>query len=503
MSAKMGDIGVFRLIPAFVALLGACSTENIELAHRTRLIPVTAEDASQAAGGNEPSQTQSQPAATGGSNAVAMDTSWQQFCNGKSNWLTVPANANRLAKKVCMGQFASQTFRYALCSCKNADLLFTLITSAYDSRVRTCPQSFTDYGGSVGVNENLLLLGGIKIGGSLTVAGDNGLSVPAGVSTIQGDLRVKGPLSYVGAIDVRHNVLLGGNLSGTGSMTIAGNLKQTDGAGRGNLGNFTVRGNDLRDSVAIQAPCACGESEVLDIGAMVVEASAHNHNQEANFNADSLKNVTGKKEFDLPCGRIFASKIAVSGELTLQVRGRTALFVEKDVTSTGALSIKMDPAATLDLFIAGNLSVSSLQTSNARPAKLRIYVAGTQPIGLPSLTAFNLYAPNAVAQIVNVQTVCGSIFAGNIASSDFISSIASGSVFDDLAPRNVFYDASLRAEDQDCDPPAKECSRCDECGVTSACVGGLCGLCQSSANCCEPLVCSPQGQCVENVENIL
>jgi len=339
-------------------------------------------------------------------------------------------------------------------------------------------------GGSVGVNQNLFVSGVMSLTGSLTVTGDQGL-LGSAVTPIQGDFRIRGPFTCQGVINIARNAWLGNDLIGSGILTVGGDLRQPAFANRDPAATITIGGSDRREPINLESPCACNDDQQLDIAAIIKEAESDNHNVEAGFDSNRFENVTGIETVQLPCGRFFLSRINVVGSLTLTVNGRSALFISGDLTASSLFSLVMGQDATLDVFIGGKLSLSSLQTFGAltRPANLRVYVAGDQPTTLSGLTTFvgSLYAPRSRVELGGIQTVCGSIFAG-----DFETSTS--------ATTSILYDTSLLYQGDDCNPPPESCSRCDDCPATSACVEGKCGACRRDEDCCEPLRCF-QGQC--------
>ena len=100
--------------------------------------------------------------------------------------------------------------------------------------------------------------------------------------------------------------------------------------------------------------------------------------------------------------------------------------------------------------------------------------------------AGNLYAPGAMITLGGTAptTLYGSMFA---------SSLSSGS---DLT---IHYDQAILSPSSmpACTAPTN-CSSCNDCNG-QACNSGTCGTCADSSQCCAPLVCGPQGQCVADV----
>jgi hypothetical protein len=382
----------------------------------------------------------------------------------------------------CTGQIASQLFRYALCACDSVSLSGALRTAAFDSsKGPFMPGGATQTGASVGVNQTLSAVGTMDIGGSLTVGGVSGMSFP-GMATVRGDLRVRGPLSYFGEQTVARDVWLQGVLNGVGVLHVGGDLHQTPSVSRSLINAPVVGGRDLRDSVQVDPPCACEPSQVLDVAAIVADGAKRNHNAEVGLDPDALVSVLGTRRQELECGRLFLSRISGVGDLTLSVKGRTALFVQYDVSLSGNLTIELGPEGALDLFVGGTLAFAGDQDFGdpSRAARIRMYVASNRAISIAGDTAFvgNLYAPHSAVSIVGDTNVYGAIFAGTLSR---------------VGDTNIFYDSAIVREGDACDPPPR-CDSCEECGATAACSNGACGPCRSDADCCKPLTCSA-GRC--------
>ena len=59
----------------------------------------------------------------------------------------------------------------------------------------------------------------------------------------------------------------------------------------------------------------------------------------------------------------------------------------------------------------------------------------------------------------------------------------------------IHYDRAVVDAAADCPPESGACTSCVDCG-NQACVGGVCGACTSSDQCCAPLICSASNTCV-------
>jgi cytoskeletal protein CcmA (bactofilin family) len=403
----------------------------------------------------------------------------EAFCAGMEPVLAAAGSG-------CLDQIASQTFRYAVCSCTHASALGTFSSDSFDSSVGPyAPSIPPTRGAAIGVNGSLVGGGLYDIGGSLTVGGS--LAGPiAGV--VRGDLRVSGPVSLAGGLEVTGNAWIADSLmAATGWLLIDGDLTQGVGMPRDvTPDSLMIKGQDLREQVPVTLPCARGKDELLDVAAIVADAKTHNHNSDAAFEPGSLTGSKGDERLELPCGKLLATALEAGDttRLTLVLRGRTSLFIDGDLKVKGTLTFELGPDADVDVFVSGNYTISGTQAFSMLGAgHIRFYVAGDQRIELSKPLQGTLYAPHADVVVSGVGEVYGAIFANSLT--------APGSVA-------IHYDRSiLRAGDR-CEPQAVTCQRCDDCNSASACVAAECSACGSDSDCCQPLVCR-QGQCVSDL----
>jgi hypothetical protein len=150
--------------------------------------------------------------------------------------------------------------------------------------------------------------------------------------------------------------------------------------------------------------------------------------------------------------------------------------------------IASEKLGELDLFIRGNLTLadnsSILAGDPARPAALRIYVAGEVSVGAASLLALGaqLYAPRATVTVPARNTMLdtwGSIFARDINT---------------MGAQRLHYDRAILNASDECSAPAPRCDGCYQCPGDLACIAGQCSACAGDADCCAPAVCS-NGTC--------
>jgi hypothetical protein len=194
----------------------------------------------------------------------------------------------------------------------------------------------------------------------------------------------------------------------------------------------------------------------------------------------ALENVTTPYEATLGCGRYYFTRIGGTAPITLHLTGRTAIFIGGDVSDTAALTFDVQaPAGEVDVFLGGNLVVGGGLTlgSAAAPSKARLWGAGTGTLDLGAATtlAGNLYAPDAQLVTRADAVIFGSVFVRGINTAGDLT---------------VHYDTAILGGASSCPPPPPStgCGSCRDCD-NQACVGGTCGACTDSSQCCAPLTC--------------
>ncbi|MBN8228690.1 hypothetical protein JYK02_14345 [Corallococcus macrosporus] len=337
---------------------------------------------------------------------------WAEHCadSGPPLLLGDPASVPLL----CSGQLAETLFRRAACSCEGLSLSAPFSVDAFRSSVG--PYAPGGTGGDVGVNGSLSANDRVTVGGSLQVGGVQ-LSRPL---TVGGSLHSNGPLSGPGT-----------------SATVAGDARVNGGVALAALtvgGVLTVppefspgpaRASELRrEPVPPVTPCDCANGSRFDPAALIAHHSVDNDNAAIDLDPATLEGVTGERVLELPCGRFLLTRIAGPGHATLRIRGRTALFIPGGVDLVEALTVDVQPPGELDLFLAGGFIVSGQLTlgSAALPSRVRVYVAGTQPLDISagSTLAGNLYAPQAQLNLSGNAEVFGSLFVRHLEASGAI-----------------------------------------------------------------------------------
>ncbi len=329
------------------------------------------------------------------------------YCEGSGPPILVGDSAG--ATDVCAGDLAENTFKFALCTCRDLSSgAATITVDAMDTGV-----------GSVGVNDKLDASGAIDITGSLEVAGAAG--VLGGTSIDIGeDLASAGPLARAQtSISVGGDASVGGNIELT-NLSVGGTLT-LPAAATINVSGTTTVGSEQRAPVMVPPPCACDSTELVNIVGFVEAHRTNNHNADIDLAPDALADFAGDVTLDLPCGRYFLDRIQGDGALTIRVDGRVALFVSQGITMQDTLAVEVAPGAELDLFVASHVNTSGdVQFgSEATPAKVRFYVGGAGAINFSANSTFggNLYAPLMDLALSGGAEVFGSVFVSRIATS--------------------------------------------------------------------------------------
>lgn len=387
----------------------------------------------------------------------------------------------------CTGEIAQVAFRFALCTCEPFSSIGELSTDAFDHKEGPYDAQKAGGGAAAGFNGALNTTGPARIGGPLQI-GDGGATL-LGETSVGGALQCRGDVKHWLGLDIAADAAVDGNVSGTGTLKVAGTLTQPAGKTVSSL--LQQVGKKAQAPLTIAAPCDCAPEHLLDVAKLVATYAQANDNAAAHFDAAALDGFLAEKTLDVPCGRLYLRKIAGSGTTTLRVTGRAALFVGGDVSIAGGLAVELaTPQAELDLFIEGGFaSVGALNLGDGTaPSRVRIYIGGSQRIDLTGASTLggNLYAPRAELNVAGSLEVFGSLFVRKLSTAGGTS---------------VHYDRAVLDAGSDCPPPAgggsgkgPSCASCRDCG-NQACVASRWGACTQDSDCCAPLRCA-QGTCV-------
>ena len=417
------------------------------------------------------------------------------FCQGNGPAIIVGdgftvGEADGSNDDVCSGALARRTFRFALCMCQNYATSVGLETDSFASSEGPYEQASAGASGSVGINEDINTNADLIVRGSLW-AGKLGATIGK-VLTVSGDLVHGGGIMGSGQVAVGHDATIQGPVALAGSLTVGGKLIVPSIA-QVSSNPAPVYGSFQEATVPVPDPCSCASGDLIDVTRFVNKNSVDNDNQTLfpePLLPSRLAGFTGEQTLELPCGRYYLDTIdgTPGAHLTLRIRGRVVLFVGGSVVMRGPLDVVVDPDAELDLFVGGGFKIIGSAGpvhfgDPARPSKSRLYVGGSDTIEVSSDSVFaaNLYAPLAALAVSAEVEMFGSIFVQQLMQSGAIT---------------LHYDTDVLNADQGCPVASTDaCRTCLDCPA-QACIGGQCGACTTSADCCPPLVCDGAGACV-------
>ena len=372
----------------------------------------------------------------------------------------------------CTGELAQTTFRWGLCSCEGTISAGLLYTDGFDSHAGAYAPG--GLGGGVGMNARWSASGSTDVRGAFWLG--------AGGSS-SGTLYVGQQLHSAAALTSGANVTVADDAYVDGDVRINGVvhnvLRVPDSA---DVGSNVSYGSLVRGPVSVPLPCDCGAASIIPIEAIIDHHRTDNDNAAIGLDPALFSRSTGTpRRLELPCGRYFLDEVPAG--VTIVVRARTALFVDGAVGGAGSLSIVTEGDGELDLFVRGRLggAVTMVIGSIQHPSHTRVYVASTQGVTFAgaSVIGANLYVPNGTVNFAGGLSMFGGVFANRVSwAGDLL----------------VHYDTDILRAGEPCGPPPSGCTSCHDCG-NQACIGGQCGACASSADCCAPLQCS-NGVCV-------
>lgn len=410
------------------------------------------------------------------------------YCAGSGPPVLVDDAGDAGAVEVCTAGLAQVAFRYALCTCDGYTSDHALTTDAFDGTQGPYDPSHALPGGSFGSNGNVNASGPVTVGGSLWASDSTGLTSSAPVAAA-GELHAQGEVHSGPSLKVGTDAWLAGGLQANGDVTIAGTLHVPPSAPVDVGGTKTI-GAVATGGVTVPPACDCDPRHRVDVAGLVETYRASNDDVAAGVDPAMLENVTAPLTHEIPCGRIFFTRVGASAPVHLTAQGRVAIFVGGDLSTTADFVVDAPPGSEVDLFVENGVTVGGafLVGSPANPARARTYVGGAGTVNLQgaSQLAGNLYAPQA-------ELVLGGSASTTLFGSIFAARLSAG------ADLTIHFDEAVLTQNgaPTCAPPTT-CAGCGDCGG-QACNSGICGGCADSSQCCAPLVCRA-GSCVPNVQ---
>lgn len=209
-------------------------------------------------------------------------------------------------------------------------------------------------------------------------------------------LRVFGPGEADAAVAGPDSVGIGGAFSTGATVEIAGSLQVS--------GVLTLPGADALTlgGMLVETPsaaCNCQDESLLDIAALVRSQATDARALAGGFDPARLEDVSTDSTLELACGRYRVDRIAGPSDLRIRALGRVALFVDGDLALDGGMEVVLEPSASFDLFVAGNVRVGAawLVGGVEQAGRVRVYVGGdgTVDLAAEASIAGTLYAPRA------------------------------------------------------------------------------------------------------------
>lgn len=379
----------------------------------------------------------------------ALEVPLEDFCAGTGAPVLVGEG------NTCSGQLAENTFRFALCACENISLGGSLSVDSFDSSqgayggATASGAQNVGEDGQLGTNGSLVVDKKVTVAGSVFVGGAQGVMFGPG-SAVTGNLYSFGPAAQETntSVDVGRNAFINGDIGSR--YQVGGTLFVPAGA---NVTADVDPANIVRMDIPQQLPCACDESDMLDVAALTMWAASHNDNPNLTESVDggpglfpsfaedrwADPNVDGPSQIELPCGRYYLTGVNQSQGLSIRATGRVVLFVDGPLAVSG-LSISVDEGAELDLFVAGDVVIGSAASFGSReqPASVRTYVGGNLSLQASSEFAGNVYAPRAEVTTSGAARVYGSLF---------VRSVRFG------ASADLHFDSAIRRASETCPEP--------------------------------------------------
>ncbi|HEY6178790.1 MAG TPA: hypothetical protein VIX73_30270, partial [Kofleriaceae bacterium] len=348
-----------------------------------------------------------------------------------------PRGTQRARAAVCTGSVAVRAFSHAVCTCDGYATSTALTTDSFDSAAGPYAPGGTT--GDVAIDGDMRTNALVQVGGGLVVASAAGAALLADLHVAH-DLAIAGPTGGGGGVTVTAggNAEIAGNVD-LAALSVAGTLTIPPGA---TLAGTVTAGATQRAAVSIAPPCACGDTDIVDVAGLLAVHASDNQDAAIGLAPDRFTDYHGAAVLDLPCGIYYLGPVRGDGELTLRITGRVALLVDGDISLRAPLTISLDTDdAELDLIARGILSSDqAIVIGRAdHPARTRIYLAGTGTTELSgnSQLSANLYAPNTAIALSATASVHGSLFVRRL---------------DQSAPLTIHYDIDVRRADIACPP---------------------------------------------------
>jgi hypothetical protein len=376
----------------------------------------------------------------------------------------------------CTGNLAERTFRWAMCSCEDVRSTSRTTADAYDSSVG--PYTPGGEGGGIASNGVIGGTDGIAVTGTLWAADAQAEGAAldfTGASEVGQRLHAGSSVSTNSGVDVGEDAYVEGDFNSTNSSHVAGTLHIPQDA---TIDSSVSYGDIDHGPVDVTEPCGeCAPDDRIPVADIVAAHSANNDNAAIGLDPDVFNNSTGAKRLDLPCGRYYLTSIEGTSAPTIVAHGNTALLIGGDIDTTQEVTISLTPDAQLDIFVAGSVEVTgglNLGSPNY-PASLRVYIGGQNGFRTTSRTEVSgfFYAVPGGINITGGMEVFGGVYTQSIGTT---------------SGNDIHFDRHVLVAGESCPSDGPNPG------------GNLCATqaqeCASSDDCCSPLSCSDEGECV-------
>ncbi|MFB6374570.1 MAG: hypothetical protein ABEN55_15940, partial [Bradymonadaceae bacterium] len=149
-----------------------------------------------------------------------------------------------------------------------------------------------------------------------------------------------------------------------------------------------------RTNVDVANACdRCEPGDRIPVGNIVSSHSGSNDNAAIGLEKNAFENRSDETVLRLPCGEYYLSEITSDERVTIVADGRTALYVDGDVTVGNNLTIKPTPTGELDIFVSGEVYLDNMSEIGdpAYPASTRLYIGGQQGFQLQDNARLGAY----------------------------------------------------------------------------------------------------------------
>jgi hypothetical protein len=397
------------------------------------------------------------------------------------------------AAPVCTAGIGRRLFSYALCTCGDMTLSSLATIDSFDSRQG--PYKTSETGSAIGCNGSLQDQAGFPstIAGTVIVAGS--MFQPAAFVGFGGDVKVNASIDLptVG-VGFDRDLWVNGDIRGGPGASVGRDVHQSPGYTGADM-LLSLKGRVYREPVSVNPPCPCEKESLLDIRGLVAAAQANNDNAAllvppAALGAMTMSMDAGASQTGFTCGRFAAPSLVINSDITSELSGRAALFVDGDLTLNADFGAGLPEGAELDVFVTGDLRFSGPGRlgNQARPSALRLYLGGSNPLTITAANpiAAQIYAPHTPVLVdSSLAALFGSIFAAQLETRGILG---------------MHYDRAIIDAGEGCTSPRPtpaalvRAASCQPCPNGLAAVSGECGACARDADCCEPLVCA-NGAC--------